>query len=352
MILRRLVFAVSIIVLLGFLFFAPITIPYTLELTGRVVPSQEWVLTQGPDGQIQTRATNHLHGAVTAWSVAEVERGDAVALEWAPGLWDQTTVAKGDTVVTLRASRRTVEEARLEGALAVAQATVRALESGEREAVIEEARQQTFQAIAERDQQQRIVNRLRTLREQSLIAEEEVEVAENVLEVLMLRVQETEARIEALQVGATVEQIAVGQAQVRAVERELTALRIRLARDHITAPFGGRMLRSFASDTLLHVADTMAHAVLLPVPLSMLAEVTIGRTVTVEGLGLPEAHTATIIHRSEQVFTRGDQSFVVATARLDPVEGHVLLGTTVQCRLHVADLQLRTYLSTLLFGAN
>lgn len=349
MIRRTLVFAASLVVLISVVLWAPVTIPYTLELAGRVMPVQEWVVMQGADGQIRTRGTDHRTGAVTAWTISEVERGDAVTLDWMPDLWERGTVSAGDTVATIRVAQRSLEEARLEGVIAVAQATVRALESGEEEALIAEATQQIRQAEAQRDQQARVVDRLRTLRAQNLVAEEEVEAAESLLEVWTLAVQEAEARRRALETGATAEQVAVAQAQVAAARQELDALRKRAAHDHVVVPFDGTLLRSFAPDTLVHVVDTSAAVVLVPVPVAYGEVVGVGELLTPpRGATMPGA---TILHVSKQAFVRGGQTFVIVTARLEEAPA-VQLGTRLPFVMDVREVDLRTYLWDVIVGAN
>lgn len=332
----------SVLLLAGW--FLPVQVPRSLDVPGRLLPVQEWLLTRTANGQLAATLRDHRTGAVVSYITTEIERGDALEFALAPAARARRHVDAGDTVGVLSSSEMQRRLAQLEGALQTSEALLQQTRAGEKTAVIDEAQQLLLQAQEQVVRQKQIVERQRQLAAQQLISDEAIEQAESQLRLYELNVAAARARLDALRTGGRPEDIALAQAQVRALRQELNALENRLARSTFVTPIAGPLAHTPSADTLLTVFDTSAFVVVMPVAWAARPQVETGQQVhvQVEGLNAPLAGTVTHIDPVVQQLQR--RPFVLVTARLEVTPALLQPGLPVQCRLALPERSLRAVL--------
>ena len=340
---RYLIISVFVAAIVGIFFLLPVKIPYNVTVPGRALPYREWAVVRDRDGNIEAFLRDHAQGSVESYIAHRFERGDVVRLSIHPGLNPHNRVAAGDTVITIYSTQTQQELAQLTGQLAAAEASLVFYAAGEKEALILEAQTLVSQARDQAEQQQREVDRLRPLVEQSLVSQQEFEQAETTLQVLEADIAVAEARLDAVRTGAKPEQIQLTQAEADAVQREIDTLNDRLHLFTLTSPIDGITVRSSGSDTLLTIQDVSKLTIVMPVPWVDHQMLNIDQTIDVQLLGMESAGTARIVMLGDAVNLLNGVQVLLVTAIIDDVPQEFLAGAVTTCTLHHGDFSLPEY---------
>jgi hypothetical protein len=259
--------------------------------------------------------------------------GDAARLTLESRLQAGSSVHEGDTLASIYSNEVARQYSELLGRLRVAMASLDLYATGEKPAIIEEERVRMLQAVELAAQHQLELNRLRQLRSQSLISEQEIELAESEQRVLEAGVEVARARFESVSSGAKPEQIDLTRAEVGSLQEEIDDIRERLRLSTITSPVSGRVARSFGADTLISVNDTTAFVVMMALPLHRFDLVEIGDTVHVQATGAPEDLIAVVSQLGDEVHVMNGHQVVLVDARIMDPPRRLLPGSSVTCRI-------------------
>lgn len=326
----------------------PVQVPRSITVPGRVLPVQEWLLTREATGELAATLRDHQTGAVVSYFATEIDRGDALEFNLISSVLRRGYVSAGDTVGLLSSSEVQQRLTQLQGELATSEALLRETLAGEKEAVIDEARQQHLQAQEQVELQRRLVERQRQLAAQDLLAPELLEQSETQLRLYELGVAAAAARLEALRTGSRPEEIARAQAQVQALRNELRAHEQRLALSTLTTPISGPILHAPAPDTLLTVLDTTGYVVTMPLVWFEQNRVRTGQAVRVAVPGWSGTGDGTITHVGAFAWQVQQQPFVMVTARLNENVPGLVAGLHVQCTIPLPGQPLREVLRQVL----
>lgn len=274
---------VLLLILLGVLFFIvlliPIKIPYSINLEGKIIPANEWILSKKIDGSIQVTERDHLNFLTHQITTYQVERGDLVEFILHPAISTQASIGRGDTIGFIRSNETERQLAELKGRLVSARANLAVAASGEKETTRRIAVEQVNQAMARLENQKHILNRNRELFEQNLISEEEYQFHSMNTRIMELDLLAAQAVLADLSSGAKPEQIDFYRKEIESIKEEIDVLNNRLDSFILTSPFCGDAFRVFSEDTLLIIADTSI-AVLMPLNIKYLADISTGQEFT------------------------------------------------------------------------
>ena len=175
--------------------FAPVDVPFTLESVARALPLQQWILVKNPDGSLSAALHDHRTGAISQAGAFEFDRGDVVNMQFASG-----TVKTGEPVVTISSNRLGEQLVQLRNQLAIEQANLSVVATGEKKELIRQLKQEINLAKEDLKLRQKTLARARETHAEGLIALQDLEIAENAF-------NESEAQVrvaeEALKVADT-----------------------------------------------------------------------------------------------------------------------------------------------------
>ena len=330
-------------VLLAGVLALPVDVPYTVSTVGKVLPAAEWVLVRDTDGSIGTLLRDHLHGTVLSADVHHFERGDAVRYELHPKIRARKRVELGDTVLHIHSNETARQMAAASGEAAAARLAVSLYASGEKASIVRAAEQQLERAVEQAEQQRRRVERLRTLRERQLVAEQELEDAQSLLDIYEAEAAIARSELESVSTGAKSAQLDLAQTEAEARRREMQTLSARVDMQTILAPISGITVRSYGSDTLLTIRDISAAIVVMPVPRREQDVLNLGQHVRITFEEAELTMTGRIVEFGETVHRVDRNQVVMVTARLDEIPSETVAGALVSCAIEAEPVRLFEY---------
>ena len=318
--------------------FAPVRIPERIEVPGRVTPAQEWVVARADNGAVSTTLRDYRTGAVEATLAAEPARGDAVRFTLGPAA-SARHVEAGDTVGGFVSEEAALRLAALAGQVEAARAELELSQAGEKDALVEVARQDLRRAQAALEYAEQVVERQRALFERGIVSQTELEEAESEWRVAAAEAAGAEAMLQASQTGEREEQVTLAEARLEALEEEASILQGRMSLNNLVAPISGIVYRVSSPDTLLLVADTSAMAVFLPVRFEDRSRVLPGQEVTLRTSEWGEQPTARVIDVRESSGRAAGQAYMMAMAEITSgheqlTPGLLVQGSILTGRLH------------------
>ena len=329
-------------------FILPLKIPYKLKTPGKISTRFEWLVTKTQDNQIVSTLHDHSTGAILNQRIFQFERNDIINYQQTSGHNWQQSVVENDTIAFIRSNELERQMEELFGELQVAKATLDLYHAGEKESVIEEARKKIDYERGRADEQRRVVSRLRSLREQSLISDEEFESAENRQELFEIRVELAEAKMLTVSTGAQPELIRAEEFHVQSLQSQLQLLRKRISALNLVSPIGGKLIFYHDSDTLFSVRDLSEFCVFIPVPHSKYSYLASGQKIEVI---IPESNslfTGRVIEISPEVRLLNNKQVVFVVAALDVQTPGPMTGSIVNVRIHTEPVSLSEYLGRIL----
>jgi len=336
---RWLVIAAALLLVL----LLPFRIPYTLKTIGKVQPRREWLVVRADDGQISTHLWNHESATAEKVTVTQLLRGDAAEFRILPGVLGSAQVAEGDTIAILHSADLVQAVAELEGALAAARNSLLVLSTGEKIAMIEEARHQVEHAVVLAQEQKRVAERLAELQARQLVSYQEYELALATQRAYEANIAMARSRLAVLQTGAKKEEIALMQARIASLEEELAALQQKSEGYLLRSPIAGTRIQHFASDTLMAVAETASYILTMPVRARERALISGGEEVTISASDGHLSGSGPIVFINPMLeLLNGEQIFWVV-ARLENATG-LIPGMFIPCKIRCESLSKLQYL--------
>jgi hypothetical protein len=277
---RRIIYIAGALIVI-IIMILPIPLPYHLVTQGKIIPAKVWVVQRQNDGSLMVTLRDHLNNVVSSYTTYQVERGDVLNFELWPAFHRDGSIVAGDTVGTVQSNVINGEMARLSGALAVARSALQVNESGEKESLVNAARDQALLNRERAELQQKILERQQDLYNRQLISQETYEITQGTAKIYELEAAVSEAQLKALESGSKPEQIQLALSEINSLEGEIKILEQRLNQCVLISPISGRLYTLFSADTLLYIADT-GRVVYMPIPTASLAEVEVNQVVQVK----------------------------------------------------------------------
>ncbi len=344
---RALIISGVLLAVLIALLVLPIRIPYSVTVYGRLLPEREWVLVRTDNGQLTSLVRSNGSGVVEQYSVTEPVRGDAMQFVLAPGLMSAVSVQKGDTVGWLTSPELAQQLTALEGALDVAHAMVASARSGDKPAVVQQARDAVTQARAAFDEQQHWHARQTELHAKNILSDEEFELSRDRLEVLRAGVAVAQSQLDAVTSGLKAEDVRQSEVRAAALESEIAAVRARMNRFTHIAPLSGELRHPHAADTLLAVQDRSALVLLLPVNVCDCARLREGDRIEFDVPLTALTGTAVIRRIDKRVeYVQGNPVSIVSAEAAGDTEA-LQPGLIARCRVQAPPIGIPAYLQHL-----
>ncbi|NNF27707.1 MAG: hypothetical protein HKN73_10850 [Gemmatimonadetes bacterium] len=321
--------------------FSPLRVPERIDVPGRVTPAQEWVVARADNGAVSTTLRDYRSGAVEATLAAEPARGDAVRFTLGPAA-SEKFIQAGDTVGGFVSEEAALRLAALAGQVEAARAELELSRAGEKDALVEVARQDLRRAQAALEYAEQVVVRQRALFERGIVSQTELEEAESEWRVASAEAAGAQAMLQASQTGEREEQVTLAEARLEALQEEADILRSRMALNNLIAPISGLVYRVSSPDTLLMVADTSAMAVFLPVRFQDRSRVRPGQEVSLRISEWGDQPRARVVDLRESSGRAAGQAYMMAMAEITSgheqlTPGLLVQGSILTGRLHPLD---------------
>lgn len=320
-------------------FLIPVKLPFTMKTLGRIVPAQEWILQKTPDGSLIALLADHTNGFIQNYSIIQIERGDATRFQIWPGLNEKLSVVKSDTIGSIHSYEILRQLTVLEGELEVSKAELMTQAVGEKEAVIQEARQQLALSRERVALMQRLFHRQDSLYHQNVISQEEYELAESEANVAEIEANIAQVQLQRVTTGVKPQQIEMIEAQIRSLENDIQVRKSQLNAFTLQTPIAGTLIRHYSSDTLLSVCDT-SFLLVMPVRWKYHSELEPGQTITFKDEKQKRRLWAKLVRIENDIKILNRQQVFIAVGAIQHGQGPFYPNLIVSCTIRGESLPL------------
>ena len=330
--------AAAVVVLL-----LPFEVPYTISTVGKVIPAREWLLVRSDNGALGTLLRDNVRGTVASYDLHQFERGDAVQFELNPALKSSMILAVGDTIGRIYSNETRRRLAELSGRLAAANSTLSLHASGEKPAILAQARTQIERAEEQARLQRQEVQRLRQLYDRKLISASEIEAAQSLLQIFDADVEIARAGLEAVRTGAKPELLTLARTEAESHRMEIDVLTERLDMFTIRSPIAGVAVPSYGADTLLVLRDTSSFLVVMPLPWSEFRLLKKDQDVSIELPGLSGPLKGHVVSLGDTFHRLQGRQVLLVMALLEPSSAGTISGALAACSIATGRVSLFEY---------
>jgi hypothetical protein len=299
---------------------------------------------KGTDGRLVASTFNYQTGLSEGYRVSNFDPGSSVSFSLRRTLVPGAVVQLGDTIGSIYSSEMQERLISLNGQLEAAKSLLAVNASGQKAAIVTEAQQRLQFAIRRKNEHLAIETRNEQLFSSGLIPKAEHERVLNEANALQDEIQIAEANLEAARTGAKPEQLALVHANIAALKNEIAAIERREATYTLTSPISGTVYSSFASDTLLTIADTRSYVALIPVRWGDYSRVASTHEPRLTVGTFPKKLEGRIVGVNREMKVLFGQKVVVATGLLDASSGSLMPGMLAHCRIECMPLTVRQHL--------
>lgn len=341
---------IIIILVISGLFFLPVKVPFIIDSVAKILPARQWILYRGNDGEIITNTVNNLNVTNSIYQRISFERGESIILDMGPAN-RLNIAAKGDTLGYIYSSARQADLIRLKGELDVLNAAVKAGMSGDKKTEVQAAEQRLALAVSEVDKQTKIVDRLKKLLEKDIIAKAEYQEEADELYTLTKAVKIRQAELESSLSGEKAEEIEMLKKQITAVNNEISFLQRQIdSQNIITAPFSGRLDRSFSNDTLLVLSNFDLGVGYIPVHLAEADYISDDGRVSFKSNSQAAELSGKVLKKHPAMKMIGGKQCMIVLTDVSPLTNDFVSGSLAQAKINCGQIALQTYLIRNIFN--
>ncbi len=327
---RTILIGAGIILLLILLL--PVHLPYSLVVQGKVLPGQVWLLQRQTDGSMLVTLRDHRQNIVSSYTAYQVERGDVLSFNLSPRLQSDGRVTRGDTIGYIHSNVINGEMANLRGALDVARSMLYVNNTGEKQSLVEAARNQLSLSREQALLQNRILERQKDLYDSNLVSREMYEITQGTSKIYDLQALVAEAQLKALETGSKPEQVQLSLSEINSLESEIKVLEQRLDQFVLISPLAGELFTPFSAESLMFIADT-SRLVYMPVGLRDLAEVKVAQIFQVRTPVGAEVIRGKIVKVDQMIQRLNDQQVFFVIGLLEKRHALLPLNQIVPCTI-------------------
>ena len=337
-----------LLILLLVLVLFEVKVPHSIRTYFEVQPVQKWVLSKGLEGQIISSITNYKSGASNNFSVVQFERGEIMNFDFIPSIESKSSLMAGDTVGIVYSSRLHERLAQLSGAILIAEADLAAKSTGEKQAMIEEAKKRIKFSEAKIQEKTLLFERTKELYAKEYISKEAYDASLWELKQAEIENEIEKAQLEVYVSGSKNEDLKVVKTTIDSYLREVGLLNKRLNDFVLKSPISGDVLRDFSTDTLLVVNNTSKLILYTPVRFEKAQYLQEGETVQIELKNVSENVTGVLLSLSKEVKILNGVQILYARILIDPQKSTMVPGLLIGGEIILPKVTITQYLISLL----
>jgi hypothetical protein len=325
-----------------------VRVPHSIRTYFEVQPIQRWVLSKGPEGQIISSVTNFKAGTSNNISIVQFERGEIMNFNFNPAMDSKSILAIEDTVGIVYSSRLQERLTQLRGTILIAQADLAAKSTGEKEALIEEARKKIKYSEVKIQEKTLLFERAKELLKKEYISKEEYDVSLWQLKQAEIENEINKAQLEVYSTGLKDEDLDVLKTTIDSHLGEIELIKKRLKDFVLKSPISGDILREYSKDTLLVVNNTSELVLYAPVRFETMQYLKEGEIVQVELTNISEEVKGVLLSLSKQVKILNGVQILYARIVVDPQKLNLVPGLIVGGEIILPKITIPQYLISLL----
>ncbi len=320
----------------------PVQMPYSVKSRAAIYPLQEWSLSKNSEGNLITTHQDHRKGTLETYGITEFQRGDVVSFSLKPGLRQKSHISNGDTIGTYNSNEERRKFIELTGQLGVYKAELEFWTTGQKPEDVDEAMHQLKLAQQELKTERKLMERSRILHRDSVISDQEFEIAENKLRVKEINLDIAEARYRSVSTGEKPEQELLLRAKIAATEDQLSQVKERLELLVLKSPISGMVMNRHrgGDNSIISVADTSGVIALCAMKAEQMEWVAVGQEAYTKYRGKTIKGQVIAIDNTMQ-FVDGRSAFFVRVAF--PNENFAP-GALIDVDIFVEDMRFFSYL--------
>lgn len=329
------------------IFVVDIKVPQSFNTFFEVNPQQKWLLIKGDQGQIISKIMDFHSSVSKDFSVIQFERGESMNLKLNYAVATKSYVEKGETLGVIQSTRVQERLTQLEGLIQVTKSDLAAKSTGEKEALVEEARQKVKYGEAIIQEKKLLYQRAEELFRKDYISKQEYETALWTYRQAELENEVNKAQLQALMTGMKNEELQVLQSAINSYQKEARLLQERLKDFIITAPISGEISRQFFLDTLLIINNTSSLILTCPLRYENRYYLTEGDTVRLSIKGVPGEIKGKLISIGKEVRNLNGVQILYVTISVTPAQAELIPGLVIQGEIILPKVTIKEFLVSL-----
>jgi len=318
------------IVLILFLIFIPF--PQNNSMKAVVSPTLEFQLLSNGGGDYSAVLLDNWKNKTISMENFIADRGGLIQYRASDG--NSGFITRGDTLGWLYSSTIMDRIVTLEGNISTLKASLDFERSGSKATEIEAARLQLTYAKTRLEEQQKILERSKSLLESQIIPQQEYDLEVRREKLDAIRVSIAEADLGSALSGAQTRKLDVYRTQIADEERKLNLVRDVLAQMTFISPISGNLFYPLPADTLLIVEDIDSLVVIIPLQgvTRNMIDLTSQVSLTAGDFQL-DVHPEQI-RIDDHVLRAGGEQFILARIRIDNPDHRVVPGQLLEASVH------------------
>jgi hypothetical protein len=321
-----------------------IKIPLHISTIGIIYPQAEYKIEKTNSDEIITTLNYYLSTKAGVTKSFIFDRGDVVNLDIFSSLHDGKILDIQDTIGIIHSLILDDRLTELKGNLALANARLKSFISGEKQSLINEAKQKVILEKLKVTEQETIVSRMKELKEKNLISQQEYEIAENTLDLFRAQVNIAEAQLKTVSTGVKNELIEQINTEIKLYKEQLKILNNKKEEYLLLSPIKGRVRRFYNSDTLLLVQDISSMITNIPIKLFNSQDVEIGQKVSIFSPEFSLKQNAEIIRIDSTVTLSNNQQIMYTYAKINYLINKFPPGMVVKCKIYCGRINFLKYI--------
>jgi len=330
-----------------------IKVPYKIDCSGKIIPSREWIVRNVDGGDIMSVYNDHKTKPIYDYVEYKFERGDIARVNFEKNFTNLGKVYKGDTVGFITSYLDEEKRGQLKGSLNEEEAYLMAIKSGEKNSMLESAKNKVDLATHDFELQSKNYERYKALFDKQIIAAAEYEIALKAYQLASTNLDLAKSNLLTVETGEKPELINYSNVKIGSVLDELKILDSKRQNYALVAPFDGKIVTKIislndprsTSYNFLHVIDTTEYIVLLPIELFQRKYVNDKITFTTSFPAENKSFEGVYIGENQDVEITGTYKQVyVIKGSIKPEGVHIPYGLYASCSINCGNVTLFEYI--------
>ena len=326
-----------ILLLIGLLaiiaLFLPIKVHYSFQATSLVYPAKEWYLKKAADDSYVSELHDFEADVISHMIAYKFERGDISELHIDTKLATDDFVQKGDTVAYIHSYLIENDIVRLRNLCEVEKASISVSNTGAKQELIDEAKQEYEFALLKLDLEEKNFKRQQKLYQDSIISEADFEIVENNFNLAKVNVQIAESELITLQTGKKTEEINLIYQKIDSYNNQIENLEKLMDQYYIKPPISGKLRYSTSNDGIITVSDTGRYILKIPVKVNNVQYLTSISGIRFSVPGYDDEVEASFVGLDNNVNMAASEQMLIGKAVIDLKLKRVYPGMAVQCEV-------------------
>jgi hypothetical protein len=342
---RRIVLLI-ILILAIILLFLPIKVYYSFDSAALVFSSKEWNLKRGADDSYISELLDHETNGISNLLSYKFERGDVAEVHIRKNLESGNYVTTGDTIAVIHSFFIENEIIRLKNLKQIEEAALRMTETGEKQTLIDQAKQRQEFARQQLDLAIKNYERQRKLYLDSIISQAEFDIYENQYQSAKINVQIANKELLSFETGAKSEEIDYISQKIDSYENEIQTLEKMQDQYFIQPPLDGVISFNRVLDGIITVSDTNRFILKIPVKINNIQYLKRISSIKFSIPGYTEKTDASFIsvEGNVNIDTMTKQQLIIAKALIKSGIKGIYPGMAVSCKVYCDKITIFEFL--------